>query len=191
MARKVLLNALYGALTNVGSRFCDKRIGQSTTLTGRQITKHMLSKINEVLLGEYSHDGESIKYGDSVTGDAMIRINDGTQIRIDTLFDSLKKKVITQDGKAYAVITDETNGLGEPIQVLGYNSKKNQAEFGDIFHVMKHLTTKQKWQIETEDGNSVVVTNDHSIIIDRNGSIIEVKPSEILDDDLLICVKSQ
>lgn len=65
LVRKIGLNSLYGALLNKGSRFNDVRIGQSTTLTGRCITKHMASKINEILTGEYDHVGKSIIYGDT------------------------------------------------------------------------------------------------------------------------------
>ncbi|MEN6292003.1 MAG: hypothetical protein ABFD07_08340, partial [Methanobacterium sp.] len=46
-------------------RFFDKRIGQSTTLTGRQIAKHMAAKVNEITTGEYNHVGKSIIYGDT------------------------------------------------------------------------------------------------------------------------------
>ena len=49
--RKILLNSLYGALLNKHCRFYDKRLGQSVTLTGRSITKHMASTINETLTG--------------------------------------------------------------------------------------------------------------------------------------------
>jgi DNA polymerase elongation subunit (family B) len=42
---------------NEHCRFYDKRIGQSVTLSGRQITKHMMSQINEVITEEYEHDG--------------------------------------------------------------------------------------------------------------------------------------
>lgn len=63
--RKILLNSLYGALLNPYCRFYDKRIGQSVTLTGRCITKHMASKINEILVGEYDNEGAAIQYGDT------------------------------------------------------------------------------------------------------------------------------
>ena len=63
--KKIVLNSLYGALLNRGSRFYDKRIGQSVTLTGKQIGKHMASQVNEIITGEYSHTGESIIYGDT------------------------------------------------------------------------------------------------------------------------------
>lgn len=63
--RKILLNSLYGALLNKHCRFYDKRLGQSVTLTGRSITKHMASTINEVLTGTYDHTGGVIIYGDT------------------------------------------------------------------------------------------------------------------------------
>lgn len=63
--RKILLNSLYGALLNPACRFYDPRMGQSVTLTGRSITKHMISKINQLLIGEYKHEGGAIIYGDT------------------------------------------------------------------------------------------------------------------------------
>lgn len=63
--RKILLNSLYGALLNKHCRFYDKRLGQSVTLTGRSVTKHMASKINEVFTGNYAETGGVIVYGDT------------------------------------------------------------------------------------------------------------------------------
>jgi DNA polymerase elongation subunit (family B) len=65
LVKKILLNSLYGALLNAHCRFFDKRIGQSTTLTGRSICKHMASHINECITGKYEHTGKSIVYGDT------------------------------------------------------------------------------------------------------------------------------
>ena len=65
LVRKILLNSAYGALLNEHCRFYDKRIGQSVTLSGRQIVKHMMSQINQTVAGEYRHDGEAIVYGDT------------------------------------------------------------------------------------------------------------------------------
>jgi len=62
---KILLNSTYGGLTNIGSRFYDWRIGQSTTLSGRQIAKHMAAKINEIICEDYDHVGKSIIFGDT------------------------------------------------------------------------------------------------------------------------------
>ena len=65
LVKKINLNSLYGAILNPGCRFFDIRIGQSVTLTGRCITKHMGAKVNEVVAGKYDHAGASIIYGDT------------------------------------------------------------------------------------------------------------------------------
>jgi DNA polymerase elongation subunit (family B) len=65
LVKKINLNSLYGAILNPGCRFFDKRIGQSTTLTGRAIARHMDAYINECITGEYDHVGEAVIYGDT------------------------------------------------------------------------------------------------------------------------------
>jgi len=65
LIKKILLNSLYGALGNPGSRFFDARIAQSVTLSGRCIVKHMQSKINEIITGDYDYLGASCIYGDT------------------------------------------------------------------------------------------------------------------------------
>ena len=65
LVKKINLNSLYGAILNPGCRFFDQRIGQSVTLTGRTITKHMASITNEIIAGEYDHRGKAIVYGDT------------------------------------------------------------------------------------------------------------------------------
>ena len=65
LVKKINLNSLYGAILNQGCRFYDKRIGQSTTLSGRCITRHMGAKTNEVIDGTYDYKGKSVIYGDT------------------------------------------------------------------------------------------------------------------------------
>jgi len=65
LVKKINLNSLYGAILNPGCRFFDKRIGQSTTLTGRAIARHMDAHVNECITGKYDHTGETIIYGDT------------------------------------------------------------------------------------------------------------------------------
>ena len=65
LVKKINLNSLYGAILNPGCRFFDKRIGQSTTLTGRQIVKHMSAEVNNCITGEYDHTGKAVIYGDT------------------------------------------------------------------------------------------------------------------------------
>jgi DNA polymerase elongation subunit (family B) len=65
LVKKINLNSLYGGLLNPHCRFYDKRLGQSTTLTGRSIAKHMAAKTNEFLDNSYDHTGRAVIYGDT------------------------------------------------------------------------------------------------------------------------------
>ena len=65
LVKKINLNSLYGAILNGGCRFFDQRIGQSTTLCGRAIAKHMDATVNQMITGEYDHVGKAIIYGDT------------------------------------------------------------------------------------------------------------------------------
>lgn len=64
-ARKILLNSLYGALLNEAMRMYDPRLGQSVTLTGRSIVRHMNAKTNETITGSYDYRGDAIVYADT------------------------------------------------------------------------------------------------------------------------------
>src|SRR5574343_636255 len=83
--KKRLLNSLYGSILNVGCRFFDKRIGQSTTLTGRQVVKYMSEKVNEIITGEADYRGKAMIYNDSVTGDTIIKTSSG-ECKIEDLY---------------------------------------------------------------------------------------------------------
>ena len=176
LVRKILLNSAYGALLNEHCRFYDKRIGQSVTLSGRQIVKHMMSNINECVTGEYQHDGASIVYGDSVTGDSIIRTSDG-DITIEDLYNQSREHSRVGE-KEYGVWNDAT--------VLGFNSDTMTPVGAKINCVMRHKTKKKLYRITTSNGKQVTVTEDHSVMVDRDGFLVEVKPVDIQETDLII-----
>ena len=177
LIKKILLNSLYGALLNPYCRFFDQRMGQSVTLTGRCITKHMLSKMNELFTGEYNHQGETIIYGDSVDGESIIDTNYG-KMTIERLFHAGDIKWNKND-KDYTT--------SDKIRIKSYDIKKDNIYDTSIKFVNRHKVRKPKWKITDINGNTVIVTNDHSIMVERLGEIIEVKPSDIdIENDLLI-----
>ncbi len=167
---------VYGAVGNIGSKFYDARIAQSTTLSGRCIVRHMGSKINEIIAGEYNHVGESCVYGDSVTGDTKI-LTDSGEISIAEIFNKCNE---------HANIGDKEYGLWPQHKVLGFNSYEDCPVISMASHVMRHKTNKKIYEITTKNDKKIKVTEDHSIVIDRDGFLIEVTPTEILETDLLI-----
>ena len=123
LVKKINLNSLYGAILNPGCRFFDKRIGQSTTLTGRQIAKHMASKVNEVITGTYDHVGQAIIYGD-------------TDSAYFSAYEVLKKEI--DDGKIpwnkesviklYDQVCEEVNGTFKKFMSDAFHCPKSRAE---------------------------------------------------------------
>lgn len=86
LVKKINLNSLYGAILNEGCRFFDKRIGQSTTLTGRAITKHMCAETNRILTGDYDYRGKCIIYSDtdSTYFSAVPVLEEGQEFDVDS-----------------------------------------------------------------------------------------------------------
>ncbi|KKM66342.1 hypothetical protein LCGC14_1482190, partial [marine sediment metagenome] len=182
--KKILLNSLYGALLNPHCRFFDQRMGQSVTLTGRCITKHMISKMNELFTGEYDHEGKAILYSDtdSVDADTIIKTNYG-EMTIENLFKSCSIK-----GPSWA-IDDQEFTIYDQIQILTYDPKTNEEIYRPFEYVYRHKVSKPRWKIIDENGNEIILTNDHSVMIERDGKLIEAKPSEINPDtDILITI---
>lgn len=184
LAKKIDLNSLYGALLNKYCRFYDKRLGQSTTLTGRSITRHMAAKINEVITGEYDYLGKSIIYGDtdSVVEDTLISTNKGTD-EIGKLFHT----AIDSDGDLFH-INDSEYVFPDGVKSLSYNDITGNNEYMDIDYVYRHKVEKEMFEIEDDEGNVVTVTEDHSIMVERMGELMEMKPYDLLDSDVLIGV---
>lgn len=176
LVRKIVLNSCYGAILNKHMRFFDIRIGQSVTLCGRQIVKHMSSQLNEFIAGKYDHTGESIVYGDSVTGDSVIRTSEG-DLTIEELYDQSLE---------HSQVGEKEYGVWNEAKVLGFNSENMEPYAAPISYVMRHKTKKKLYKITTLNGKSVTITEDHSLMVDRDGFLTEVKPSGIREHDLII-----
>ena len=123
LVKKINLNSLYGAILNPGCRFFDKRIGQSTTLTGRQIAKHMAAKVNEIITGEYDHVGKAVIYGDtdSVYFSAYTTLKD--EIEAGNI-PWTKETVIT----LYDQVCDEANATFADFMARAFHCSKTRAE---------------------------------------------------------------
>jgi DNA polymerase elongation subunit (family B) len=123
LVKKINLNSLYGAILNAGCRFFDNRIGQSTTLTGRGIARHMAAKINEVITGDYNHIGKAIIYGD--TDSAYFSA-------YNTLKNDINKGLIPWDKdtaiKLYDSVAEEVNGTFPQFMLDAHHCPKSRGE---------------------------------------------------------------
>jgi DNA polymerase elongation subunit (family B) len=123
LVKKINLNSLYGAILNMGCRFFDNRIGQSTTLTGRGIAKHMAAKINEVITGEYDHVGKSIIYGD--TDSAYFSAYSSLKNEINKGEIPWTKDTVVQ---LYDTIAEEVNSTFPQYMLDAYHCPKSRGE---------------------------------------------------------------
>jgi DNA polymerase elongation subunit (family B) len=146
LVKKINLNSLYGAILNAGCRFFDNRIGQSTTLTGRGIAKHMAGKINEVITGEYNHIGKAIIYGD--TDSAYFSA-------YATLRKEIDKKEIpwTRDSiiQLYDTIAEEVNSTFPQFMLDAHHCPKSRGEVikagREIVAVKGLFITKKRYAV--------------------------------------------
>ena len=123
LVKKINLNSLYGAILNAGCRFFDNRIGQSTTLTGRSIARHMASKINEVITGEYDHLGKAIIYGD--TDSAYCSAYTSLKKEIDKGQIAWNKDTVIQ---LYDTISNEVNSTFAQFMLDAVHCPKSRGE---------------------------------------------------------------
>ncbi len=123
LVKKINLNSLYGAILNPGCRFFDKRIGQSTTLTGRAIARHMASKVNEVITGEYDHVGSSIIYGD--TDSCYFSAYNSLKIEIEKKNVPWDKEIVIQ---LYNQVADTVNKTFPDFMLDAFHCPKSRGE---------------------------------------------------------------
>ena len=67
------------------------------------------------------------------------------------------------------------------------NSDRFERYYANVERVIRHKVSKAKWVLEDEFGNEVTITNDHSLMVLREGVLQKVKPCDVdIDNDLLI-----
>jgi DNA polymerase elongation subunit (family B) len=146
LVKKILLNSLYGAILNAGCRFFDKRIGQSTTLTGRSIARHMAGKINEVITGEFNHVGKAIIYGD--TDSAYFSAYPSLKVDINKGIIPWDKNTVVQ---LYDTVAAEVNSTFPQFMSDAFHCPKSRGEViraGREFVAVKGIyMTKKRYAI--------------------------------------------
>lgn len=123
---------------------------------------------------------------DSVSGNTMIYVEDGGQMRIDDYFKIskfLNKDIVIKCADSSEVV---------PVKggtTLAIDNDLNQ-KFKSINYIMRHKVTKPKFTITSKSGKKVEVTGDHSCMVVRNGELISIKAKDInIDTDKLVTLK--
>lgn len=122
-------------------------------------------------------NGILIHNTDSISSDSIIRTGFHPEgISISDLYD----ENIANTGESTtlgheSVHTEDT--------VLNWNG---ELYYGKVKRIIKHKVSKAKWRLTTKDGKVIECTDNHSLVVFREGIEIHVKPSEIKQDDTVL-----
>ena len=96
----------------------------------------------------------------------------------------------------YEILSNDNNTdidiLENGTEVLLLNDKDVKCDsingLTNIKNISRHRVTKDKWKVSV--GNKTVYTTcDHSIMVYRDGKVLEIKPEDIKESDCLIVKK--
>jgi DNA polymerase elongation subunit (family B) len=166
LVKKINLNSLYGALLNAGSRFFDLRMGQSTTLCGRQVAKHMASQVNEMFTGEYNHIGETIIYGDTDSCYFSAYPIYKQQIARNEI-EWTRDKII----ELYDTVADEVNSTFPGFMNQAFNCPTN---YGEIIKAGREVVASKGLFI-TKKRYAVLIYDKEGKRKDKDGELGEIK----------------
>ena len=183
IALKTLINSLYGALGNKAFILINEKIAQAITGNGRYFIKSFGRRIEKYLqsLKKWNKPYYIYSDTDSCVGDTLISTSLG-KIKIEDLFERSGEIVKNENGSF-------VKRLDEKILAKSMNSDF-EIQDKKIVYVMKHKVNKRMFKISVND-KSVIITEDHSVMINRNDNLISVKPTEILETDDLISESKQ
>ena len=213
-AMKLLGNSMYGGSSHVRFFWFNMSLANDITGEARNVIKLMEEHIPEYVKNEWPYMTDvhkqlgitvnpekaydmlkksgkesfvDIIYGDtdSVQHNSLINIklpdNTTKTITIEELYNNYG---ISNGGSTLA----GHESVQTDVKILNWD-ENNKLHYGNPKRVIRHKVTKPKWRLKTKSGKEIFVTNDHSMIVFRDGEKLEVKPYEILPTDKILIVK--
>lgn len=182
LVEKTLINSLYGALANKYFPLANDKMAAAITGNGRYFIRKLANYIEEALQAIIPSEKAYIIYGDtdSVTVDTLVKTDQG-DIKIEDLYEKLSGNIEERGSDNFIKHVSDNINAGSVSKELEYQEKQ-------IKYVMKHKVKKRMFKI-TAGGESVTVTEDHSIMVLRDDNLTSVKPTEILKTDKIIRLK--
>lgn len=179
LVEKTLMNALFGATANQFFPLFNEEMASAITGNGRYFIRKLGRNIEEKLQSMLKSTKNYVIYSDtdSCIGSTLVQTDKG-QTKIEDLYESLSGSIETRSKDNFI------KHIKTPIKAASVNSNK-ELEYNNINYVMKHKVKKRMFKIKC-NGDEVVITEDHSMIVLRDEEIIEIKPKEVLKTDKLI-----
>ena len=212
---KIITNSLYGGQSNIRFRLYDYEVARSITSTGREIAKIAAVVANDCInqmiknkSNKFDHVDipydwktksetalKNVVYGDSVTGDTLIRTGNGN-ITVEELWNRCieESKEIAEKNYGHNIplrCSYTTLHGKEYITNPFFSTQGSDGRLYLPWYLMKHKTNKRLIKITTESGKTVTVTEDHSLVVVRNNMKVVIKPEELEVGDQVITLNSK
>lgn len=185
-AIKVFLNSYYGIMGNESYILYDVDMALAVTLSAQLSIRWIIDYTKANVDPKFGYE---VAYGDtdSVTGDSSITImtDNGRpcRMKISKLYDAIQNNCeIISISNGRSVLKPRSE-----IQILSYDTKTREPVYKKIEYIMAKNNVKDLYQIKAENNPAMVeITEDHSIILDRNGLCCDIRPLHIDNNDKLI-----
>lgn len=116
---------------------------------------------------------------DSCSSNTIISTNFG-----DVTIEELYNKNISSGSAGNTLTGHESVNCADKV----LNWDENKLYYAPVKRIIRHKVSKAKWKLKTKSGKEIIVTNDHSMIVFRDGEKIEVKPCDILKTDKILII---
>ena len=192
---KIDINSLYGALGSPYFHQYKIENAIDITLSGQKLIKFLAQRFDDYFKNEFWKDKNffPIENPKNAVTNSIVKIIETDSVTGDTLVDHNGEQIPI--AKLFTMASNETQrgtNLYRQFKTGMHNTRtvndKFEIEHKNINYVMKHTVEKEMFKIEV-DGKSVIITADHSIMVERDGKLISVKPTEIQEYDNLITIQ--
>lgn len=194
-ALKIILNGSYGAFTTKYFVLYLIHVGASITAQGRDLIQTM-SKFNEDYWYNIWHNDNELHSIMNIEDIRKINEKEDVSIYCDTDSVSSDTVIDTTNGKMTIEEFYNLNIENKCMDTIyGHESVTTDSKvlnyddyfyYADVDRIIRHKVNKPKWELITETGKKINITDDHSMIVYRDGIKIEIKPSEILETDMIL-----
>jgi len=199
--KKQVLNGSYGAFATQYFILFNEHVAGTITAQGRELTQLMRTVNDDYWYNQWHLDFE-LHYRLGIKGVTQVENPENVSIYADT--DSVDKGTFIKTDNGTYTIEDWYNlniingSAGNTLKghesvitndkILNYSQK--ELYYSPVKRIIRHKVSKPKWKLKTKSGKEIIVTNDHSMIVFRDGEQIKVRPSDILISDkiLTLCI---
>ena len=200
-ALKIFLNSTYGALASPFFYGFETSLAESITLQGQDLVKYAAKCIDNYFLNRWHKDKDlhkelGLNYVNQIKTDSLQIYTDTDSSCRHTVV-SIKRDE-TKERKTIEQWYNENIKNGSAgVTLNGHESVKTNDKilnwndnlyWANVKRIIRHRVNKSKWKLKTKSGKEIIVTNDHSMIVFRDGQKLKVKPSEILKSDKILVV---